>query len=232
MSSLLKRAFNLMAEPAGPPVLDRFVDSVVQTFENCRMGLGDEVLSGGPERVEAFFLELYEKEVPRLKRTIQEEEPLLTPAAHEQVFKKVDDLFRKVILPGYSRMAGSFSKRQQNDFYLVPENLHALERLGWGVAGILVGAFVVWAPFIPIWSKEAVLPFMIGGLLFPNIRRWLAFRGYGRNVNELVIRADQEIQRICNTYMTSGQALAEAEKETEPETARAAVRTKAQGTTL
>jgi hypothetical protein len=232
MSSLMRRALNLGQGPLGPPVLDRFVDSVLQTFENYRSGLADDVLATGPERVERFYLELYEKEIPRLKRVVHDAEPLLTPAAHEEVLRKVDDLFRKVVIPAYSRIATSFSRRQRNDFYFLSEGLHGLERIGWGIAGILVGAFVVWAPFIPIWSKEAVLPFMIAGLIFPNIRRWIAFRGYGKDVNDLVLGADQEITRICNTYLTSGQALAEAEQEAASISARAAAAKQAQRTSL
>jgi hypothetical protein len=77
----------------------------------------------------------------------------------------------------------------------------------WGALGIALGSFVIWAPFIPIWSKEWVLPFTIAGLIFPNIRRFLMMRRYERELNQLVSRADREIARIDTAYLTSGDAI-------------------------
>ncbi len=209
MSSLVRRVLNIAgAASAGPPVLDRFVDSLVQTFENCRPGLPDEALQQGIERASAFFLDLYEKEIPRLLQIIHEEEPLLTSEAREEVFEKVDGLIKRVVIPAYARVSVSFTSRQRNDFYALREPWHGVERLGWGFAGMLLGVFIIWAPFIPIWSKEWVVPFMIAGLFFPNIRRYLSFRRYANEINDLVSRTDQEILRVCRAYLTSGEALA------------------------
>ncbi|MBI2877702.1 MAG: hypothetical protein HYY20_12555 [Candidatus Tectomicrobia bacterium] len=64
-----------------------------------------------------------------------------------------------------------------------------------------------WAPFIPLWSKEWILPFAVAGLFIPNLRRYLAFWRYESELNQLVVRANREIERIGLAYLTSGEAL-------------------------
>jgi hypothetical protein len=182
-------------------MLDGFVDSLLQTFENCRPGLSEETIRAGG--TEAFFVDLYEKEVPRLREQIRRTQTHLSESEREELFRRVDDRIRRVVLPGYSRLTGPFTSRERNDFYLAPEALHGAERLGWGVLGLLLGGFVVWAPFIPIWSKEWVLVFAIGGLLFPSIRRVVALRRYQGELDQLVRRTDDEIWRMDLNLITA-----------------------------
>ena len=186
-------------------MLNGFVDSLLQSFENHRAGLADTKLGTGGE--EAFFLELYKKEVPRLRGMIHDQELALTESSRADFFRDVDDYVRQVVVPAYARLAGRFTRAERNDFYLTPESLHGLERLGWAAAGLLLGLFVVWAPFIPIWSKEWVLVFAVGGLAFPNLRRYFALRRYQNEVNGLVMRADDEIWRKDLAYVTQGAML-------------------------
>ena len=183
-------------------MLNGFVDSLLQSFENHRAGLADTRLGTGGE--EAFFLELYQKEVPRLRGMIHDQELALSEASRADFFRDVDEYVRQVVVPAYARLAGRFTKAERNDFYLTPESLHGLERLGWATAGMLLGLFVVWAPFIPLWSKEWVLVFAVGGLVFPNLRRYFALRRYQNEVNGLVMRADDEIWRKDLAYVTQG----------------------------
>ncbi|HXY40405.1 MAG TPA: hypothetical protein VEQ10_12075 [Vicinamibacteria bacterium] len=180
--------------------LEGFVDSLLQTFENSRPGLTAEMLDEG--RVEPFFAELYEREVRSLREKIAHLTHL-SKDEQQELFQRVDERIRKVVLPAYARLAGSFTPRERNDFHLAPESLHAVERLGFAVLGLLVGAFVVWAPFIPIWSKEWVLVFGIGGFVFPSLRRYLALRRYEHQLNDLVARTDDEIWRLDLGYLTS-----------------------------
>ncbi len=188
-------------------VLGGFVDSLVQSFENCRSGLTDEQLKGGEEAVGRFFLERYEHELPRLREAVKLQEPVLTGEQAQRLYDELDGLVRKVLVPAYARLALRFSPRERNDFYLVKkESLRAAERIGFGAAGIAVGAFVIWAPWIPLWSKEWVLPFMVGGLLFPNLRRYFGLKRYERQLNELVARTDREIERINNAYLMAPDA--------------------------
>jgi len=187
--------------------LGGFIDSLLQSFENRRAGLSTEKARAGGETLESYFVELYEEETPRLKETITLRELALSDAVREELYRKVDDLIRKVVIPAYGRVAGPFTLRERNDFYVTPEGLHGAERLGFGVAGIVLGAFVVWAPFIPIWSKESILPFAVAGLMFPNIRRWLALRRYQSELNHVVARADDEVWRMEMAYVT-GEGLA------------------------
>ncbi len=192
-------------------MLDGFIDALLQSFENCRAGLTDEILRAGGPGVSAFFLALYEKERSRLRQIVQVHEMALSDAAREKLFTGVDDLVRKVVIPAYVRLAGRFTPRERNDFYLAPEALHGLERVGWGIAGLLLGAFLVWAPFVPIWEKEWVLLFAGLGLVFPNVRRYLALRRYQGELNRLVTRTDDEIWRMDMDFMTQGTVLGAAE---------------------
>jgi hypothetical protein len=180
--------------------LDGFVDSLLQTFENSRLGLTAEMLGKG--EVEAFFRDLYEKEVRRLRERIAQLTHL-SGDEQEELFQRVDERIRKVVLPAYARLARSFTPRERNDFYLTRDELHGVERLAWGALGVALGAFVVWAPFIPLWSKEWVLVFGVGGLVFPELRGYLAVRRYQHLLNELVTRTDDEIWRLDLGYMAS-----------------------------
>lgn len=176
--------------------LDGFVDALLQKFENCRPGLRDARTGPEGEAPEAFFGRLYGEEVPRLKEQIRIEEPQLSAEERSVVFAKIDGMIRSVVLPAYVRLSAHYTEHERNAFYLAPEPFHGLERLGWALAGLLLGGFVVWAPFIPLWSKEWVLPFMLGGLFFPDLRRFLSVRRYERELNRLVSNVDDEITRL------------------------------------
>ncbi len=195
------RFVRLFSTPARQhQTLEGFVDSLLQTFENSRPGLTAEMLEKGT--VEEFFVELYEKELRSLRERIARL-PHLPKDEREELFERVDERIRKVVIPAYARLAASFTPRERNDFYLTPEPLHAVERVGWAALGLLLGAFVVWAPFIPLWEKEWVLVFALGGLVFPSLRRYLALRRYEHQLNDLVGRTDDEIWRLDLGYMTS-----------------------------
>lgn len=228
MSSLLGRAARVLRPVslvgAGP--LDAFVDSLVQKLENCRAGLTDAALARGPSEVEAWAVALYDEEVPRLRDSIRREEPHLTREAREELFRKVDELARRVVVPGWVRVATRFTPRERNGFYLLAEPLHGLERAAWGVLGMGLGFLAVWAPFIPIWTKEWVLPFTLAGLVFPELRRWLSFRSYERELNQLVVKADHEIARVDLAYLTDSTSVAEREAQ-DGEEARNAARSRA-----
>jgi hypothetical protein len=202
----VNRFLRVMGLEGAPPkrMLDGFVDSLLQTFENCRPGLSEETIAAGG--AEAFFVDLYEKEIPRLRELIRRSQTHLSETERDELFRRVDERVRKVVLPGYARLTSAFTRRERNDFYLAPEALHGAERLGWGVAGLLLGGFVVAAPFIPIWSKEWVIVFATGGLLFPNLRRVFALRRYQSELNQLVTRADDEIWRMDLALMTAAAA--------------------------
>jgi hypothetical protein len=190
-------------------MLGGFVDTLLQTFESCRHGLSDEQLRTG-QGVAEFFLELYENERPRLAEAL-EREPHLPAQARRALAERVDERIRKVVIPAYVRLAAPLTRRERNDFYLTGGELHLLERLAWAGSGILLGAFVVWAPFIPLWEKEWVIPFMLAGLVFPELRRWLALRRYQSELNALVARTDEEVWRLDLHFLTEGLAAAALE---------------------
>jgi hypothetical protein len=184
-----------LSAPPSKRALDGFVDSLVQTFENCRPGLTDGVADGASEAQE-YFGALYEKERSQLPEIVGHQSAFLSEAAQADLARRVDEQVRSVVVPAYARLAAPFTLRERNDFYLSRHPWHGAERLAWAVAGMILGAFVVWAPFIPLWSKEWVLVFAVGGLVFPELRRFVAFRRYETELNRIVARADAEIWRM------------------------------------
>jgi hypothetical protein len=183
-------------------MLGGFVDGLLQMFENCRAGLRDDTLGRGRE-VEAFFAELYQKERAQLLEAVHQQQHL-APHAQQQLQERVDERIRKVVLPAYARLAARFTRRERNDFYLAPEPFHGLERVGWAVAGMALGALAIAAPFIPIWEKDWIAVFAVAGLFFPNLRRFLAYRRYQSELNGIVTRTDDEIWRLDLGYITAG----------------------------
>lgn len=190
------------------PALDGFVDGLLQGFENCRPGLADALLGAEDGGAERFFLDLYEKETPRLADAIRREEPHLTPEAREEYRRRVDELVRKVVIPAYCRHATRFTRRERNAFFLAPEPWHLLENVGFAAAGIATALLCIELSWIPIWSKLWVIPFGLAGLAYPTLRRVLSLRGYESELNRIVARADAEIARIDTAYLTSAEPLA------------------------
>jgi len=204
MSPLIQRLLRILlhAKASKADALNGFVDSLLQTFENCRNGVSDAMLAEGEGRVAAFFTELYEKEIPRLKSVLRLNEPYVPKGTGEALLGEVDGLVRKVLIPGYVRLSAGFTRRERNDFYLL-RDFHGIERIGWSMLGMAIGAFVVWAPFIPMTAKEWVLPFFLGGLFFPDLRRFLSIRRYEAELNRVVERVDREIGRLDLVYLTA-----------------------------
>lgn len=187
---------------SAPKILRGYVDSLIQTFENCRPGLTTEMIEGGESTAADFFLDLYNKELPRLEKAIEMNEAYLSEETRKDFFSEVCAVLTKVVIPAYVRLAVNFTPRERNDFYLLPHKLHFLERIAWAVAGMALGGFVVWAPFIPLWSKEWVLPFALAGLVFSDLRKFFSVKRYESELNRMVAKADLEIDRIEMAYLT------------------------------
>ena len=196
---------------SAPSAFGGFIDSLIQTFEDCRGGLTDETINKGQVATEAYFTELYEREVSRLDDVIKDSDPHLAESTRKGLVSEVDTLVRRVIVPGYVRLTTNFTPRERNDFYLSREKLHVAERVGFGLLGIVLGLVAIEAPFIPIYAREWIVPFMIAGLFVPNIRRWVSLRRYEGELNGLVDRANREFARLDIAYSTKGEAIGELE---------------------
>lgn len=199
MPGPLQRALARLRPPRGPRALDGFVDSVVQSFENCRSGLSEEAIRRGG--AEAYFRARYDAERARLPDLVRQENPHLDEAARAVLVERVDRLVSDVVIPGYVRVAVQFTARERRDFYHAPPAFRLLERVGLALAGALVGWLVVKAPFIPLWSKEWVFPFFLSGLVYPELRRVFQVRRYGIDLDRLVADADAELGRIDVSYL-------------------------------
>jgi hypothetical protein len=189
--------------------LGRFFDGLLQSFEDRRPGLLAATLDAGEPDVAKFFADVYEAERERLRAAMRDHAPHLSVEAQDKFYAEADRLVKTTVIPAYVRVTTTFTRRERNGFYLVGPNLQALERVGWGAAGIVTGAFVVWAPFIPLWSKEWVFLFLAAGLFFPNIRSYLSLRKYERELNDLVLRSEREVERIDRAYLDGGEVIPE-----------------------
>ena len=163
-----------------PPLgrtLDGFVDSLLQTFENSRPGLTAEMPRRGRGR--GLLPRPLREGGPRLREKVDRLAHLSADGAAGALPARRRARSARSCCPPTRGSPSAFTPRERNDFYLAPEELHGLERLGWGVAGLACSAASwSWAPFIPIWSKEWVLVFGVGGLVFPSVRRFFALRRY------------------------------------------------------
>jgi hypothetical protein len=196
--------------------LGRNVDTLLQAFENRRAGLTDEQIAQGPGAVNGYFLEIYDHERERLRGEIRDAQPHLNESARESLFKEVDALMRETIIPGYVRLALAFTPKERSDFFLVKEHLRVVERIGWAFAGLVLGFIFVRLPFVPLFLKELMAVFVIGGFVWPEIRRFFSFRRYEKELNQLVVHADRELERIDRAYLSRGETideLRELEKE-------------------
>jgi hypothetical protein len=192
------------------------VDALLQTFENCRAGLPDDQASAGGAPVLAFFEEIYEKERPRMLESLRAQEVYLSARARAELVERVDDRIKNVVLPAYCRLAGPITLRERNDFFVLPHPWHGLERAAWAVTGMLIGAFIVWAPFIPLWEKEWVLVFLVGGIVFPSLRRYFALKRYEGDLNRLAARTEDELARLDLALMTGAHTPGDEEPSAEP----------------
>ncbi len=183
-----------------------WADRLLQGFEDRRAGLPAPLTEQAATR---FFSAYLEEQLPQMREGLALQTQGLAPEAGEALTREMENLARGVLLPAYVRLATRFTTRERNDFYLAPEPFHGLERLAWSLGGMLAGLFVVWAPFIPLWSKEWVLPFVLIGLLFPDLRRWLTARRYERELNALVLAADREASRLTLGHLMTGAISAE-----------------------
>jgi hypothetical protein len=220
-----ERLRRLLGSSPPPRTLGGFFDGLLQTFENCRAGLSDAQVKAGGAEVERFLAALYERETPRLHDAVALHGAHLTPQARRRFTQEVDERVRTVVIPAYARLAAPLTVRERNDFYVTPPGMHGLERLASSAAGMLLGAFIVWAPFIPIWSKELILVTGLGGLVFPELRRLLALRRYQGELNRLVARTDADVARLELALLTgevahrvAGTPAAEADEEEEEAT--------------
>jgi regulator of protease activity HflC (stomatin/prohibitin superfamily) len=158
------------AAPLSP--LGRFVDDLVQAFENRRPGLKDEALA--PADAEAYFAASFEAERGRLREALRLADPQLGVQGRERLAGEIAAFVGSTLVPAYGRLAARFTEGERNDFYVLRGPLRALERIGFAAAGLLGGGFLVWAPFIPLWSKHWIWLFRrprAGGRW--QVRRWL-----------------------------------------------------------
>jgi len=182
-------------------VLGLWADRLLQGFEDRRAGLPEPLTETVATR---FFGAYLDEQLPQMREGLALQTEGMAPEAQEALVRELENLARGVLLPAYVRLTTHFTRRERNDFYLVPEKLHGVERLLWSVAGMLVGAFVVWSPFIPLWAREWIIPFVLAGLVFPDLRRWWASRRYEKELNALVLAADREASRLMLGHLMTG----------------------------
>jgi hypothetical protein len=202
VATLLRRLARLLIGGRAPVrMLDGFIDSLIQTFENCRPGLADQAL-GSATSVDEFFAQLYEKEKPRLADLVAIQYAHLSAAERQDLVNKIDSRIAGVVIPAYVRRAERFTLRERNDFYLTRSAWHGAERLAFSAGALLLCSFVMWARFLPLVAKEWLLLCAAGGLVFPDLRRVFAWKRYESELNDVVGRTDDEIFRMDLALLT------------------------------
>ena len=188
--------------PGHRRTLDGFVDSLLQTFENSRPGLTAEMLAKGG--VEAFFRDLYEKEVRAPPGEDRPPHPPLRRTSSEELFQRVDERIRKVVLPAYARLASTLHAARAER--LLPDARGAA-RPGAPGLGARLGL-----PSAPSWSGRPSSPSGRRSGCWSSA--WaascsracaaiFALRRYQQELNDLVTRTDDEIWRLDLGYMTA-----------------------------
>src|SRR5260370_38296741 len=89
----------LRRQRASLSFLGGVLDSLLQTFENCRPGLTDDILRWGESAVKKYFAEIYEQEWPRLKESVCSAKPHLTGPTAEAFLAELDGLCRRAVIP-------------------------------------------------------------------------------------------------------------------------------------
>jgi hypothetical protein len=183
-------------------MLDGFVDSLVQTFENCRPGLSDAAVSEKGSAVEGYFLGFYEKERSRLHELVEVSYSHMSEGDRQALESKIDERIKNVLIPAYARVARRFTVRERNDFYHSKEGWHGAERIAFGLGGILLAFLMMILRFIPLTAREVVALLALGGLFYPELRRVFAWKGFESQLNQLVERTDDEIFRMDLALLT------------------------------
>jgi hypothetical protein len=110
----------------------------------------------------------------------------------------------------WRQVAAPFTALERRAFGLWRDG-DLVARLVYTFVGLLVGGFIWWAPFIPIWEKWLPGAMAFGGWWVPDLQTWWLRRRYARALGQIV-QAYAGAQRQLDRSVTSEDLLTEAPK--------------------
>jgi hypothetical protein len=123
-------------------------------------------------------------------------------ALEEELVESLPARWRNVAVPFTQDEKRSFGVWRGGDLFA---------RLTYSAGGLLVGLFIVWAPFIPIWWKWLPLLVAIAAWWVPDAQTALRRRRYARALGEIVTSYDAA-QKQLDRHVTMQDLLPPAGK--------------------
>ncbi len=81
-----------------------------------------------------------------------------------------------------------------------------VSRIVLGLAGLAVGGFIVWAPFIPIWDKWVPFAAMLAAPTIPDMQRWWFARQHARQLQALALDMESAGRALQDSQPLPGMA--------------------------
>jgi len=146
-----------------------------------------------------FLLEAFERKRPAM--SAWDEAPLVAAADEELArmqlqlkelgmddpgyWARARELMREVLVPRWIALARAENELSAKD-YGMWRGGDLLARGAFALGGLVLGGFVVWAPFIPIWEKWIPWALFVGGPFIPDAYFWWYRRRYRRKLESLL----------------------------------------------
>lgn len=175
----------MVPEKYGLAAVGRFL---LEQFELRRPGIREWT----PE-VEASLRQQAEAELVQMERQLKELE-IDDPKYWQRVRRVVDE----ILLPRYGKAAADEIALARRD-YGIWRGGDLVARATFALAGFVLGVFVVWTPYIPIYEKWFPALLLILGPLFPDLAMAWYRRRYRKKLEELV-RDLAEAGKSLDTY--------------------------------
>lgn len=161
---------------------------LLNDLERVRLGFPEDA---SPAEVQAAVTERLEQRLPELCRERFEGEPEAETAARLTLFRRE---LEQILVPRYAALAHreNLAERHKPRPWTGADGLN---RASYGILFFLIGIFVVWAPFIPLWEKW--IPFALGALAtliapaLPDLSRFGRRRRFRYAMLKLLIDVDQ-----------------------------------------
>ena len=125
----------------------------------------------------------------RLSELLMDRYGILESMENQPMFQRE---MNEILVPRYALLAHRQNLTEQRSTSL---RGNFYNRFFYGLVFFLIGLFVVWAPFIPIWEKW--IPFLFAGIApivspwLPNVHQFLATRRHRLALMDLTYDLDQ-----------------------------------------
>lgn len=105
---------------------------------------------------------------------------------------------RRTVPARWQAIARDFTAREKKSFGLWRGG-DPLSRVAYLFGGLVVGGFILWAPFIPIWEKWFPFALALAAFFFPDIQTTWFRRRYARALGDIAVTM-QKAQPQLDTH--------------------------------